>query len=80
MADTALLTSAFVMSVLSGLVPFVNAEVLVAGAAVAAPTALVAPVIVACFDGDLVWAVTRDELGVERVVSYRIVVAGEGAQ
>ena len=29
------------------------------------------------FDGDHVWAVTQDELGVERVVRYRIVV-GEG--
>ena len=28
------------------------------------------------FDGDKVWAVTRDELGVERVVRYRIVVGG----
>ena len=54
MAEIAILTSAFVMSVLSGLVPFVNAEVLVAGAAVAAPTALVAPVIVACSAGQIV--------------------------
>ena len=29
------------------------------------------------FDGDYVWGVTRDELGVQRVVRYRIVV-GEG--
>ena len=28
------------------------------------------------FDGDHVWAVTRDELGVQRVVRYRIVVGG----
>ena len=28
------------------------------------------------FDGDHVWAVTRDELDVERVVRYRIVVGG----
>ena len=28
------------------------------------------------FDGDFVWAVTRDELDVERVVRYRIVVGG----
>ena len=28
------------------------------------------------FDGDHVWAVARDELGVERVVRYRIVVGG----
>lgn len=28
------------------------------------------------FDGDHVWAVTTDELGVERVVRYRIVVGG----
>lgn len=28
------------------------------------------------FDGDHVWAVSRDELGVERVVRYRIVVDG----
>ena len=32
------------------------------------------------FDGDPVWAVTRDEVGVERVARYRIVVAGEDAQ
>ncbi len=32
------------------------------------------------FDGDHVWAVTRDELGVERVARYRILVGGdEGA-
>ena len=30
------------------------------------------------FDGDHVWAVTRDELDVERVVRYRIVVGGDG--
>ena len=29
------------------------------------------------FDGDHVWAVTADEVGVERVVRYRIVVGGE---
>ena len=28
------------------------------------------------FDGDYVWAVTRDELGVERVVRFRIVAGG----
>ncbi len=28
------------------------------------------------FDGDHVWAVTRDELGVQRVVRFRIVVGG----
>ena len=28
------------------------------------------------FDGDHVWAVARDELGVQRVVRYRIVVGG----
>ena len=28
------------------------------------------------FDGDHVWAVTRDELGVERVVRFRIVAGG----
>ncbi|MYD12892.1 MAG: 6-bladed beta-propeller [Gemmatimonadetes bacterium] len=28
------------------------------------------------FDGDYVWAVTRDELGVQRVVRFRIVVGG----
>ena len=27
------------------------------------------------FDGDYVWAVTRDELGVQRVVRFRIVVS-----
>lgn len=30
------------------------------------------------FDGDYVWAVARDELGVERVVRYRIEVEGDG--
>lgn len=35
-------------------------------------SALPAPV----FDGDHVWAVSRDELGVERVVRYRILVEG----
>ena len=28
------------------------------------------------FDGDYVWAVTRDELGIQRVVRFRIVVGG----
>jgi len=28
------------------------------------------------FEGDHVWAVTRDELGVQRVVRFRIVVGG----
>ena len=28
------------------------------------------------FDGDYVWAVTRDELGVQRVARYRIVMGG----
>lgn len=28
------------------------------------------------FDGDYVWAVSTDELGVERVVRYRILVGG----
>lgn len=33
------------------------------------------------FDGDLVWAVARDELGVERVIRYRIEVGdGDGGQ
>ena len=32
------------------------------------------------FDGDHVWAVTRDELGVERVIRYRIVVGGGPTQ
>ena len=33
------------------------------------------------FDGDFVWAVTRDELGVQRVVRFRIErgAAGPGA-
>lgn len=31
------------------------------------------------FDGDYVWAVARDELGIERVVRYRIVVEGRTA-
>lgn len=31
------------------------------------------------FDGDHVWAVTRDSLGVERVVRYRIAADGTGA-
>ena len=35
-------------------------------------TSFVQPV----FDGDQVWGVTRDELGVQRVVRYRIVVGG----
>ena len=30
------------------------------------------------FDGDHVWAITRDELDVEEVVRYRIVVGGDG--
>ena len=30
------------------------------------------------FDGDHVWAVTQDELGVERVVRYRIEVGDRG--
>jgi hypothetical protein len=30
------------------------------------------------FEGDHVWAVTRDELGVQRVVRYRIVVGEPG--
>ena len=34
------------------------------------------PYVVPVFDGDLVWGVTRDELGVERVVRYRIEVGG----
>ena len=31
------------------------------------------------FDGDLVWAATRDELGVSRLVRFRIVVGGGGS-
>lgn len=51
--ETALLTSAFVMSIVSGLIPIVNAEVLVAGAAVAVPPGYVIPVIVVCSVGHM---------------------------
>ena len=51
--ETALLTSAFAMSVVSGLVPLVNAEVLVAGAAVAAPPGYVIPVVAVCSLGHM---------------------------
>lgn len=51
--EIALLTSAFVMSVASGLIPLVNAEVLVAGAAVAAPPGYVIPVIAVCSLGQM---------------------------
>lgn len=52
--EIAVLTSAFAMSVVSGLIPFVNAEVLVAGAAVAVPPGYVIPVIVLCSAGHMV--------------------------
>ena len=38
------------------------------------------PYVPPVFDGDHVWAVTRDELDVERVVRYRIVVGGDGGR
>ena len=44
---------------------------------VVAPPDDFTPFVTPVFDGDHVWAVTRDELGVQRVVRYRIVV-GEG--
>ena len=44
---------------------------------VVAPPDDFTPFVNPVFDGDHVWAVTRDELGVQRVVRYRIVV-GEG--
>lgn len=52
--EIALLASAFVMSVVSGLIPLVNAEVLVAGAAVAVPPGYVIPVIAVCSLGQMV--------------------------
>lgn len=51
--EAALLTSAFVMSVVSGLVPFVNAEVLVAGTALAAPPGYAVPAVVVCSAGHM---------------------------
>ena len=51
--EIAVLTSAFAMSVVSGLIPFVNAEVLVAGAAVAVPPGYVIPVILLCSVGHM---------------------------
>ena len=44
--------------------------------AVAAPDGFLTSPAEPVFDGDNVWAVTRDELGVQRVVRYRIVVDG----
>lgn len=52
--EIALLTSAFAMSIVSGLIPIVNAEVLVAGAAVAAPPGYVIPVVAVCLVGHMV--------------------------
>ena len=52
--EIALLTSVFVASVVSGLIPIVNAEVLVAGAAVAAPPGYVIPVVAVCSLGQIV--------------------------
>ena len=43
---------------------------------VVVPTDEFSPYVNPVFDGDHVWAVTRDELGVERVVRYRIGVGG----
>ncbi len=43
---------------------------------VVAPPDDFTPFVNPVFDGDNVWAVTRDGLGVERVVRYRIVVGG----
>ena len=51
--EIALLTSAFVASVVSGFIPFVNAEVVVAGAAVAAPPGYMIPVILVCSIGQM---------------------------
>ena len=51
--EVALLSSAFVASVVSGFIPFVNAEVVVAGAAVAAPPGYMIPVIVVCSVGQM---------------------------
>ena len=48
------MTSAFVASVVSGLIPFVNAEVVVAGAAVAAPPGYTIPVIAVCAIGQMI--------------------------
>ena len=47
------MSSAFVASVVSGFIPFVNAEVVVAGAAVAAPPGYMIPVIVVCSVGQM---------------------------
>ena len=44
--------------------------------ALATPDGFLASPAVPVFDGDHVWAVTRDELEVQRVVRYRIVVGG----
>lgn len=52
--EIALLTSCFVASVASGFIPFVNAEVVVAGAAVAAPPGYVFPVVAVCAMGQMV--------------------------
>ena len=43
---------------------------------VVAPPDDLTPWVDPVFDGDYVWAVTRDDLGVERVVRYRIEVGG----
>ena len=43
---------------------------------VVAPPDGFTPYVDPVFDGNHVWAVTRDELGVERVVRFRIVVGG----
>ena len=51
--EIALLASLFVMSVVSGLIPLVNAEILVAGAAVAVPRGYVIPVIAVCSLGQM---------------------------
>ncbi len=51
--EIALLSSAFVASVVSGFIPFVNAEVVVAGAAVAAPPGYMVPVIAVCSIGQM---------------------------
>ena len=47
------MSSAFVASVVSGFIPFVNAEVVVAGAAVAGPPGYMIPVIVVCSVGQM---------------------------
>ena len=51
--EIALLSSAFAASVVSGFIPSVNAEIVVAGAAVAAPPGYMIAVIVVCSVGQM---------------------------